>query len=96
MKTTLELPDALLKEVKIRAVMRGTKLKDEVAELLRRGLAAGEPTVAEVAVIGKDATTGLPIILGGHPAKVDEEATPERVAKLLLDQEMEWAIDASG
>ena len=40
MKTTLDLPDALVKEVKVRAVQEGRKLKDAVAELLRRGLAA--------------------------------------------------------
>ena len=40
MKTTLELPDELVKEIKLRAVLEGSKLKDAVAELLRRGLAA--------------------------------------------------------
>jgi hypothetical protein len=41
MKTTLDLPDDLVKEVKLRAVHEGKKLKDAVAELLRKGLAAG-------------------------------------------------------
>jgi hypothetical protein len=38
MKTTLELPDDLIRQVKIRAVHEGRKLKDLIAELIRRGL----------------------------------------------------------
>jgi hypothetical protein len=41
MKTTLDLPDDLVKEMKLLAVHEGKKLKDAVAELLRKGLAAG-------------------------------------------------------
>jgi hypothetical protein len=43
MKTTLELPDDLIKEVKLRAVHDGKKLKDAVADLLRQGLAVAAP-----------------------------------------------------
>ena len=39
MKTTLELPDALLQRIKPRAVHRRRKLKDEIAALLEAGLA---------------------------------------------------------
>lgn len=39
MKTTLELPEALLQRIKLRAVHRKRKLKDEVAALLEAGLA---------------------------------------------------------
>lgn len=38
MKTTLELPDQLLKRVKIRAVHERKKLKDVIAELIERGM----------------------------------------------------------
>lgn len=41
MKTTLELPDDLVKEVKLRALHEGAKLKDMVAALLRAGLRTG-------------------------------------------------------
>jgi len=40
MKTTLELPDNLMQRVKLRAVHRGQKLKDAVAQLLELGIAA--------------------------------------------------------
>lgn len=40
MKTTLELPDELIRRVKLRAVHRNRKLKDEIAQLLEAGLAS--------------------------------------------------------
>lgn len=39
MKTTLELPDRLMREVKIRAAQTDRKLKDTIADLIARGLA---------------------------------------------------------
>jgi hypothetical protein len=40
MKTTLELPDGLIRRIKLRAVHRNRKLKDEIAQLLEAGLAS--------------------------------------------------------
>ena len=40
MKTTLDLPDKLMHEVKIRAVHEHKKLKHAIAELLEKGMAA--------------------------------------------------------
>jgi hypothetical protein len=40
MKTTLDLPDKLMREVKIRAIHEHKKLKDAIAELIRKGLSA--------------------------------------------------------
>lgn len=39
-KTTIELPDALMQQVKLRAVRRRQKLKDVIAQLLELGMAA--------------------------------------------------------
>jgi hypothetical protein len=44
MKTTLELPDELMRRVKMHALLRSQKLKDAVAHLLEAGIAA-EPQV---------------------------------------------------
>jgi hypothetical protein len=38
-KTTLDLPDALMRRVKLRAVQRNQKLKDAIAQLLELGMA---------------------------------------------------------
>lgn len=88
MKTTLDLPDALVKQVKLRAVRQGRKLKDAVADLLRKGLAAADETPDPIAPkIRTDKTTGLPLIECRHAASPDEEITPERVADILLARE---------
>lgn len=92
MKTTVDLPDALVKQVKVRAVRAGRKLKDEVADLLRKGLAvdADSESAGEGPAITRDRKTGLPLIECKHAASPDEEMTPERVAAILLTQEAEW------
>jgi plasmid stability protein len=46
MKTTLELPDTLLQRIKVRAVHRKRKLKEEIAALLEAGLAHAPPPEA--------------------------------------------------
>jgi hypothetical protein len=79
MKTTLELPDDLRRAVKMRAVREDRKLKDMVAELLRRGLAAESHDGPR-----RGHRVQLPLIRGGHPAPPGQELTPERVAEILL------------
>jgi hypothetical protein len=44
MKTTLDLPDPLMRKIKIRAAGEDRKLKDLVAELFDLGLAAANPS----------------------------------------------------
>lgn len=43
MKTTLDLPDDLIRAAKLRALMQGRTLKDLVADLLRQGLEVSPP-----------------------------------------------------
>jgi plasmid stability protein len=82
MKTTLELPDDLVRAVKIRAVEENRKLKDTVADLLRRGLAQkrGLPATPRRRL-------KLPLVDCAHEARSGEEMTPERVAEVLLEEE---------
>lgn len=47
MKTTLDLPDDLMRRIKIRAAASDRKLKDTVEELVRRGLEAAESSQAD-------------------------------------------------
>ena len=82
MKTTLDLPDDLVRAVKIRAVEENRKLKDMIADLLRHGLAQGRGTPPTVRK-----RTKLPLVVCAHEARPDEEMTPERVAQVLLDEE---------
>lgn len=81
-KTTLELPDELMREVRIRSVNERRRLKDVIADLLRRGLSetlAGPP--------GRARRVRLPLIECAHPAGPGAEMTPERLAELLLREE---------
>ena len=81
MKTTLDLPDDLMRAIKVRAAEENRKLKDMTADLLRRGLAqergAAPPTRRRVQ---------LPLVQCAHEAR-PEVMTPERVAEVLLAEE---------
>jgi plasmid stability protein len=81
-KTTLDLPDDVVRAVKIRAAEENRKLKDVMAELLRRGLAQKRVSPATVRNRLK-----LPLVECAHEARPDEEMTPERVAEVLLEEE---------
>lgn len=86
MKTTVELPDDLIRAIKLRAVRENRKLKDLVAELLRRGLDAdAEP-------VRKGARVQLPLVHTSPAISPDREMTPERVAELLLQEEVDKAL----
>jgi hypothetical protein len=92
MKTTLDLPEDLVTQVKIRAVRERKKLKDAVAELLRKGLASTgtRKRSSRRVLIVKDKLTGLPLIQCEKAAKPGEEITPERIADILAAQEIDW------
>ena len=94
MKTTLDLPDELVREVKLRALNENRKLKDAVAELLRKGLLAPEGGNASKApsVVRKDRKTGLPVIECRKTAS--REITPKRAAEILLEQDVKWHEEA--
>ena len=84
MKTTVDLPDDLMRQVKIRAVTENRKLKEAIADLLRRGLSQQN---AERKAVRHRVT--LPIVECSHEARPGEEMTPERVARVLLEEESE-------
>lgn len=83
MKTTLDLPDDLMRAVKVQAAENDLKLKDFVADLLRQGLAAvsaGRPTVQN--------RIQFPLVKCAHPARPGDELTPDRVATILAEGEV--------
>jgi plasmid stability protein len=82
MKTTLDLPDDLVRAVKIRAAEENRKLRDVTAELLRRGLAQPRGVASPA-----HRRLRLPLVECAHEARPDEEMTPERVAEVLLAEE---------
>jgi plasmid stability protein len=85
MKTTLDLPDDVMRAVKIRAAEENRRLKDTMADLLRRGLAQEHRAPAAVRRRVK-----LPLVECAHEARPGEEMTPERVADAQLEEEAGW------
>ena len=65
MKTTLDLPDELIREVKLRAVHQRRTVKDLVAELIRKGLGMepiGRVKKRPTSAMVKIGERGLPVI----------------------------------
>jgi plasmid stability protein len=89
MRTTLDLPDDLVRAVRMRAVQENRRLKDTVSDLLRSGLAQKGGAPPKVRRRLK-----LPLVECAHEARADEEMTPERVADLLLEEEAGHRHDA--
>ena len=83
MKVTFDLAPELVRTVKIRAIEENRKLKDMVAELLRRGLAQGEPQTSS----RRRSRVELPLVHTAHEARPDQEMIPDRVAAVLLQEE---------
>jgi hypothetical protein len=63
MKTTLDLPDELMRKVKIRAVHEHKKLKDTIAELIQKGMVVSSARRAKLP---------KPVKLRGGPITTEE------------------------
>lgn len=83
MKTTLDLPDDLMRKVRIRAAEQNRRLTDVISELLTAGLAAE----SQARPLGQ--RVKLPLIHTTRVPRPEEQLTPERVAQILIDQEVQ-------
>lgn len=95
MKTTLDLPDDLVHEVKLRALHEGQELKDVVADLLRKGLASARASSAPTPRVASsritvDPKSGLPMIRCGPDAPASKMTAAELIA---LEQETQLQED---
>ncbi|MCH7226270.1 antitoxin [Haloferula sp. A504] len=88
MKTTLDLPEELVREMKVRAAREGRKLRDVATEVVRRGLEQPDPPRKP------GNRVKLPLFEGKPPANPEDELTPERIHDLLAQQEVEWMREA--
>jgi len=87
-KTTLDLPDDLLREIKLRAVHENRRIKDVAAEAIRRGLAR-----SDAASDGARHRVELPLVACDR-VRPDAEITPERAAAILLADEADAVAPA--
>lgn len=81
MKTTVELPDDLMRAIKVRAAEEGRSIKDLLTDLLRSAIGPRAER-KRVRILKR---SEMPIIKGGRRAKPSEEMTPERVASILWE-----------
>jgi hypothetical protein len=91
MKTTLDIPDDLLRAMKMQAVQEGRKFKDVAVEIFRRGLAQPEPTAAR-AIRHR---VKLPLIVA-PPGAAKFSLTGEDIDRLLMEDEVKCHHDAAG
>jgi plasmid stability protein len=80
MKTTMDLPEELVREMKFRAVREGRKLREVAEEIFRRGLAAS----ASAAESGTRRRIDLPLI-PAPPGAVPFELSGERLLELEVE-----------
>jgi hypothetical protein len=90
-KTTFDIPDDLLRCMKMRAVQEGRKFKDVAVEIFRCGLAQPRPPANAT----DRRRVKLPLIQCQHPANPDAPLTADQVAQVLLQQEVEWSHEAT-
>lgn len=97
MKTTLDLPDELVREMKLRAVMQGRTLRDLAADFMRQGLGLAAfrpvqelPTHSPVQI----GLNGLPVIRCSVDASAHLMALDELLAleqKTLIQEDLQRA-----
>ncbi|WP_203336953.1 hypothetical protein [Nocardioides limicola] len=85
MKTTLELPDDLIVEIKVRAAQERRSMKDVVTELLRSAMHGAPDYVWPE----HEVRVSFPLVLTGE-ATAGAELTPQRASEILTAQEAEW------
>jgi len=71
MKTTLDLPDEILREMKLRALLQGRTLRDLATEFLRQGLGMSAPRQATTSPQDSPfevGTDGIPLFRGNATA----------------------------
>lgn len=88
MKTTIDLPPALVREMKLLAVHEGRKLKDVAAELLERGL--GSEKNASLSPTARKAAIKLPLFPTPKSAPASRMNTGELLA---IEQETQHQED---
>jgi plasmid stability protein len=88
MKTTLDLPEELVREMKIRAAREGRKLREVATEVIQKGLSIPAPAEKVAAKRIK-----FPLFKGG---KATRQFTPEELDEILLQEEVKWHHEASG
>jgi hypothetical protein len=78
MRTTLDLPDELFREVKAKAALEGLKLKELLTRYVERGLrhaapAATSPSRSKLPVIKRRGKVAIPNLSAERQSRLEEE-----------------------
>jgi hypothetical protein len=85
MKTTIDLPDDLVKTLKLRAIHEDRTLKDLITEMLKNAVGRdGQATTTQRA--------RFPLLPESKLAQPGRNLTPERVHELLTEDEVSHAL----
>jgi len=96
MKTTLDLPDDLMREVKIRAATQGRKIKDLIAEAIRDSFASPAKRLEETPPLVISRTPeGFPYIKA-IPGSKKPAATEEEIQRLIEQSLLEEDLQRAG
>jgi len=91
MKTTLDLPEEMVREMKLRVAQQGKKLREVATEVVRRGLASAGDSASTT----KGKRVKLPLIVCKRVAP-GAEPDPDQIAAILAGQDAEWSHEATG
>jgi hypothetical protein len=79
MRTTIDIPDALGRQVKMRAAQEGRSLKTLITQAIERELGANAARTVPAA------TPSLPVIRSSRPGSL--KITPAEISELLVREE---------
>lgn len=95
MRTTIDLPDDLLRQAKSRAALDGLKLKDLIARYVARGLAGAEqPPVSDTAT-GRQRSP-LPMIPRASTGKPIPALSNAELAQIELEEDLAKHVRSAG
>ena len=86
MKTTIDLPPEIVRDLKLHTVHHGRKMAQIAVETILRGLTVAKSS--ENCNVRHRVT--LPLIQCLHPATPATTLTADKVAEILLKQEVDW------
>jgi plasmid stability protein len=84
MKTTLDIPEELIRKMKIRAATEGRKLREVVTDVIEKGLAV-RTTSPE-----REHRVRLPLVHCEKKVRPEDQLTPEQIDEILLNEEIQW------
>lgn len=103
MRTTIDLPDDLFRQVKARAAVRGMKLKEYVTAALHQSLFEHQPVsemrkaeteyAEDVLVLGDDCA--LPLI-SGETGEEMRSISEKKIDEILEEDDLESALSPRG